>query len=141
MTTSPGELTAALERLLKPLRPLGVPYQDIAVMVALALRFLPTLLEEMQRVRDAQLSRCAGFGRGGLRRRASSAAALILPVSLGALRRAEELAVAMEARGYTHGPRTGLNELHIGHKDWAAGLITALVLAGIRGLETLGPWW
>ncbi len=140
MTTSPGELVAGLERLLRPLGALGVPSQEIAMMVSIALRFVPTLLEEISRVRDAQLSRCAGFGRGGLRRRASAAAGLILPVSLGALRRAEELATAMEARGYSGGPRTYLRELRTVGKDWTASLVIALALCSVWAVEILGSW-
>lgn len=134
MSTSPGELVDGLERLLRPLRRVGVRSHDVALMVSLALRFVPTLLEEMRRVHEAQAARGASF-RGGLRRRARSAASLILPVALGAFRKGDELAEAMEARGYRGGPRTGLRELRLTQRDYRAAAMVILVPAIIAGAD------
>jgi biotin transport system permease protein/energy-coupling factor transport system permease protein len=136
MTTSPGELVDGLERLIRPLRVLGVRSHDIALMVSLALRFVPTLLDEMRRVREAQEARGASF-RGGLVRRARRTVSLILPVALGAFRRGDELALAMEARGYRGGARTGLRELRFALRDYAAALLGVLVLGAIAGGDRL----
>jgi len=132
MTTAPGELVDGLERLLRPLRVVGVRSHDVALTVSLALRFVPTLLDEMRRVREAQDARGGSF-RGGLVRRARRTASLLLPVALGAFRRGDELALAMEARGYCGGPRTGLRVLHLTSRDYAAAALVILVLGGIAG--------
>ena len=137
MTTSPADLAGGLEKLLSPLRRLGVPVHDLALMVSLALRFVPTLLEEAQKIKEAQLARGADWQTGGLARKTKAAAALALPLASGALRRAEELAAALEARGYAGGPRTGLKELRLARPDYAALAVTALFLAGVYVLERL----
>jgi len=139
MSTSPSELVTGLEWMLRPLRVIGVRSHEIALMVSLALRFVPTLLEEMHRVREAQMARGAVLGRGNPVRRARAAASLLLPVLLGAFRRADELAVAMEARGYASGPRTYLHELRFCRKDLMAAGFVILVLASIVSSELLIP--
>ena len=136
MTASPGELVDGLERLLRPLGFIGVRSHDVALTVSLALRFVPALLDEMRRVREAQEARGGSF-RGGLVRRTRRTAALLLPVALGAFRRGDELALAMEARGYSGGPRTGLRELRLARRDYAAAGLIVLVLAGIAGGDLL----
>ena len=136
MTTSPGELVDGLERLLRPLGVVGVRSHDVALTVSLALRFVPTLLEEMRRVREAQEARGGSF-RGGPVRRVRRTASLLLPVALGAFRRGDELALAMEARGYRGGPRTGLRELRLAHRDYAAAALAILIPAGIAGGDLL----
>ncbi len=132
MTTSPGELVNGLERILRPLRIIGIRSHGIALMVSLALRFVPTLIEEMDRIRDAQAARGASF-KGGLIRRSRRAASMFLPVALGAFRRGDELAAAMEARGYSGGPRTGLRELRLTGRDYTAAALALLVLGAIAG--------
>lgn len=102
LTTSPLEITDALERMLKPVGRLGLPVQDFALMVSLAMRFVPTLLQEADRLRKAQLSRGVQF-RGSLLRRLHALIPLTLPLFLAAFQRAEELAVAMEARCFLSG--------------------------------------
>jgi energy-coupling factor transporter transmembrane protein EcfT len=120
MTTPPSELIGGLEKLLHPFKYLGVPTQDIAVMVSMALRFVPTLLEEFDRIRTAQMARGADVRTGKPVRRVRTAAFMILPLMTSALRRADELAEAMEARGYHRGPRTTMRVLRIGGQDYAA---------------------
>lgn len=141
MSTSPSDLVSGLEWLLRPLRVVGVRSHEIALMVSLALRFVPTLLEEMHRVREAQMSRGAALGSGSALRRARAAGSLLLPVLLGAFRRADDLALAMEARGYAREPRTYLHELRFCRRDLLATGFVMLVLASIVSSELLifGP--
>jgi energy-coupling factor transport system permease protein len=102
LTTSPIELTDALERLFAPLKRLRLPIHEIVMMLTLSLRFIPTLLEEAQRIKNAQVSRGATF-EGGLIRRMQNVVPLILPLFVSAFRRADELALAMDARCYFGG--------------------------------------
>ncbi|MBA4397200.1 MAG: energy-coupling factor transporter transmembrane protein EcfT [Syntrophus sp. (in: bacteria)] len=129
MTTPPSEMVSGLEKLLRPFKYLGIPTQDIAVMVSMALRFVPTLLEEFDRIRMAQTARGADVRTGPLAQRVKTAAAMTLPLMMSALRRAEDLAEAMESRGYHRGPRTTLRALKIGGQDYAALSGLALFIA------------
>jgi energy-coupling factor transporter transmembrane protein EcfT len=124
MTTSPSDLVHGLEHLLRPLRHIRVPAQDIAIMVAMALRFVPTFLEEFDRIRTAQSARCGDVETGRIDQRIKTLASLVIPLMASAFRRADELAEAMEARGYAPGPRTSLNRLHFGRDE----AITLIVL-------------
>jgi len=126
MTTSPSDLVGGIERLLRPLSRVGIPSQDLAVMIAMALRFMPMLLEEYDRIRMAQMARGADFTTGSLALRTRAVAALAVPLLLSAFRRADELAVAMEARGYRRGPRTTLRELAFSGCDLSAFAVMAL---------------
>ncbi len=130
LTTPPSELVAALERLLRPLQVFRVPTQDLAIMVAMALRFAPTFLEEYQRMRTARIARGGGLPGEKLSRRIKTSLNIAVSLLLSACRRAEDLAAAMEARGYARGPRTTLRELRLNRKDYAA----AAVLASFTGL-------
>jgi len=132
LTTSPSELISGLERLLRPFRRIGVPSHDIALMVSLALRFVPTLLEELERVMKAQLARGADFKKGNMVKRFKAISSLVVPLALGSLRRAEELARAMEGRGYERGPRTYLRELRLAPPDYAAFAIVIIFLTGLK---------
>ena len=123
MTTSPSDLIQGLEHLLRPLRRLRVPAQDIAIMVSMALRFVPTLLEEFDRIRTAQAARGAEVARGRLTRKIKVLSMLVVPLLASAFRRAEELAEAMEARGYAGGTRTTLNALHFGRNEAATIIV------------------
>ena len=125
-TTSPSDLVGGIERLLRPFSRVGVPSQDIAVMIAMALRFMPMLMEEYDRLRTAQMARGADFTTGGLLLRGRAIAALAVPLLLSSFRRADELAVAMEARGYRRGPRTTLRELRFSGTDLRAFAAMAL---------------
>jgi energy-coupling factor transporter transmembrane protein EcfT len=124
-STPPSDLVAGIERLLRPLSRVGVPSQDLAVMIAMALRFMPMLLEEYDRLRMAQMARGADFTTGSLALRTRAVAALAVPLLLSAFRRADELAVAMEARGYRRGPRTTLRELLFSRSDLSAFVVMA----------------
>jgi energy-coupling factor transporter transmembrane protein EcfT len=135
MTTLSSDLVGGIERLLRPLARVGIPSQDIAVMIAMAFRFMPMLLEEYDRIRMAQMARGADFTSGNLVLRTRAVAALAVPLLSSAFRRADELALAMEARGYRRGPRTTLHELKLTGTDFAAfAVIAAFVLVnfGLR---------
>ncbi|MGI5852994.1 MAG: CbiQ family ECF transporter T component [Bacillota bacterium] len=100
LTTTPTEITMALESLIKPLRLLGVPTEDVAMIISIAIQFIPTLMEETEVIKIAQIARGARFESKKLSERALSFAPLVVPVFLSAFRRADELSLAMEARGY-----------------------------------------
>lgn len=118
LSTSPVELTDALERLLKPLRRFRAPVHEIVMMLTLSLRFIPTLLEEAQRIKNAQLSRGVSFD-GSLLKRAKNVVPLILPLFFSAFRRADELAMAMDSRCYTGGEgRTSFRKLAFKAADY-----------------------
>lgn len=122
MTSTVTELTHGVEAMLAPFRRFDVPSHEVALMAMIALRFVPTLAEEMERVMKAQASRCGEFGSGRIWRPDKAAQAylpLIVPLFIGALRRAEELVLAMEARCYVVGEsRTRFIVLKSGLRDW-----------------------
>lgn len=129
MTTGPSALGNGLLWYMSPLRRLRVPVDEIAVMVSLGLAFLPLLQQELQRILLAQRARGADFRRGSMETRAMNALALLPPLLTGNLRRAEELALAMESRGYIPGaPRTLLHGGHVGAAD-AIAVAFALLCA------------
>lgn len=125
-TTLPSELVSGIERLLRPLKFLGVNSHDAAMMISLALRFVPALIGEYERIRTAQAARGMDFGKGGLRGRIRGIANLALPLTVNSFLRAEEIAAAMESRGYARGHRTYLRELKLRTADYGA---IVLVLA------------
>ena len=127
-STLPTDLICGMERLLRPFRKIGIPSHDVAIMISLALRFVPTLVNEMARVKEAQMARGANFDRGSPARRIRRIATLVLPVTTNLIRNVDALAEAMEARGYKRGDRTYLKELRLSSRDYRAG--TALVLLG-----------
>jgi energy-coupling factor transporter transmembrane protein EcfT len=133
MTTPPSEMISSFEKLLRPFKYIGIPTQDIAVMVSMALRFVPTLLEEFDRIRLAQTARGADVKTGALAQRVKTAASMTLPLMMSAMRRADELADAMESRGYHSGPRTTLRVLRFSGLDYAAlsGLALFITLLAI----------
>lgn len=129
-TTSPVELTDAIERLLRPFRGLGVPAHELALMMTIALRFIPTLLEETERIMKAQMARGAEFTQGSPLRRARSLVPLLVPLFVGAFRRADALALAMEARAYRGGEhRTRMTELELHPRDYVALAVVGLAIA------------
>lgn len=134
MTTSPSELVSGLERLLRPLRFLGIPSYDVAIMVSVALRFVPTILEEIRLIREAQTARCANFSTGSILKRARNLVALLVPLLTNAFRRADELTTAMEGRGYSGGPRTTMRELHLSTRDYGT-LAVVILLVGLLLLQ------
>lgn len=113
LTTPPITLTDALESLMKPLGFFKVPTRDIAMMMSISIRFIPTFAEEADKIRKAQISRGADFGDGGIIKRAKITVSILIPLFVGAFRRADELATAMDARCYGGKNRTRLNELHL----------------------------
>lgn len=127
-TTSPVELTDGIERLLRPFRRVGVPAHELAMMMTIALRFIPTLLEETEKIMKAQMARGAVFDRGGALRRARALVPVLVPLFVSAFRRADELALAMEARCYRGGDkRTRMKELRFAPRDAAALVLTVVV--------------
>lgn len=129
MTTLPSEITTGLERLLRPIRIAQISSHDIAMMVSLALRFIPTLLQEMNSIKEAQLARGANFKPRTLRGRIRAILTVIEPLSLSIFRRCDELVDAMEARGYQHGHRTYLRELVLSWSDYCliGGMVAAVI--------------
>ena len=136
LTTAPLQLTDGLESQLRPLKAIRFPVHEMAMMMSIALRFIPTLAEEADRIRKAQAARGADFDTGGLFKRAASLIPLLVPLFVGAFRRAEELATAMEARCYHGGEgRTKLTVMHMGGRDYISLLImvAAYLLATVGG--------
>lgn len=120
-TTSPITLTDAIERLLSPLKKIKLPVHELAMMMTIALRFIPTLIEETDKIMSAQKARGADMESGSLIQRAKALTPILIPLFVSAFRRAEELAVAMECRCYQGGDgRTRLRQLHSGGKDFFA---------------------
>ncbi|MDQ0300867.1 energy-coupling factor transport system permease protein [Salibacterium salarium] len=112
LTTSPIDLTDALEQLFTPFKRIGIPAHEIALMMSIAIRFIPTLLQETEKIVKAQSARGADFTRGSFKERSQAFAALLVPLFVRAFKRAEDLALAMEARGYNGGEgRTKLRQL------------------------------
>ena len=131
-TTKPLELTLGIEDLLKPFKVIGVPAHDIAMMISIALRFIPTLIEETQRIMKAQASRGVDMENGKLMEKVKAILSLIVPLFVSAFQRAEELAYAMEARGYIPSrPRTRYKQLKMHGKDVALLLLSELILVGM----------
>ncbi len=135
-TTSPIVLTDGIEHLLNPFKRIGVPAHELAMMMTIALRFIPTLLEETNRIMKAQTARGANFTSGSLIQRGKNMIPLLVPLFVSAFRRADDLATAMEARCYRGGEgRTRMNELSYTYRDgiaMAAVLIVTIVLAVMR---------
>ena len=128
-TTSPVALTDGIERLLKPFKKIGLPAHELAMMMTIALRFIPTLLEETDRIMKAQMARGADFSSGNIVRRAKNMIPLLVPLFISAFRRADELATAMESRCYRGGDqRTRMKQLKIAGRDVAAGIILLLLI-------------
>ncbi|MDR7871580.1 MAG: energy-coupling factor transporter transmembrane component T [Tissierellaceae bacterium] len=120
LTTSPISLTDGIEKLLSPFKKIGLPAHELAMMMTIALRFIPTLLEETDKIMKAQMARGADFESGNILRRAKNLVPLLVPLFINAFRRADELATAMEARCYRGGDsRTRLNELELKKSDIA----------------------
>lgn len=130
MTSTQSEITMGLERLLRPLRIIGISSHDLAMLLSLALRFMPTLLEEMNCISQAQLARGANFNPRSVRGKIRAIRYLAVPLAVNVFRRCDELVNAMEARGYQQGQRTYLKELVLSGKDYCfiAGIILILIL-------------
>ena len=139
LTTTPNKLTDGLERSFRPLKAVHVPVHEIAMMMSIALRFIPILLEETDKIMKAQTARGADFESGGLIRRVKAMVPLLVPLFISAFRRANDLAMAMEARCYHGGEgRTQMKPLHYERRDYIAYGILAVYLAAAIVLRVLG---
>ena len=138
LTTSPIALTDGLESLMRPLKKIGFPAHEISMMMSIALRFIPTLMDETSKIKRAQMSRGADFESGNLMARAKAMIPLLVPLFVSAFRRADELAMAMEARCYHGGSgRTKMKKLKYGWRDGVAIAAIAAMYAVIITLNTL----
>lgn len=138
-TTSPMALTDGLERLLKPLKKLKVPVHELTLMMSMALRFIPTLIEETDKIMSAQKARGADFETGSLIERAKALLPILVPLFVSAFRRADELAIAMESRCYHGGEgRTRMKQLQFLTGDYIALFLGVLFLAAIFVMKRYG---
>ncbi len=134
-TTSPLALADGIEDLLSPLKKLRLPVHEVAMMMSIALRFIPTLADEAARILKAQAARGADFTEGGPLKRARAMLPVLVPLTVGAFRRADELAEAMESRGYNGGEgRTRYRELRFGPRDVLAPILAVVVVAAAVSL-------
>lgn len=124
LTTTPNHLTDGMEKMMSPLKKIKVPVHEIAMMMSIALRFIPILLEETDKIMKAQIARGADFESGNLIKKAKSMVPLLVPLFISAFRRANDLAMAMEARCYRGGEhRTKMKPLHYERRDYIAYLV------------------
>ena len=131
-TTSPIALTDGIEKLLNPLKKIKLPVHELAMIMSIALRMIPTLIEETDKIMSAQKARGADFETGGLIKRAKAILPIIIPLFVSAFRRADELAIAMESRCYHGGEgRTRMKTLKTALRDYVALLCGAAVIASV----------
>lgn len=139
LTTTPNQLTDGLERLLRPLNKIHVPVHEIAMMMSIALRFIPILLEETDKIMKAQIARGADFENGNLIQKAKNMVPLLVPLFISAFRRANDLAMAMEARCYHGGDdRTQMKPLHYEKRDYAVYAVLVGYLAIAIAFRAVG---
>lgn len=130
LTTTPIELTDGIEKLLNPFKKIGVPAHELAMMMTIALRFIPTLMDETDKIMKAQMARGADFESGNIFQRAKSLIPLLVPLFISSFRRADELAMAMEARCYHGGEgRTRMKQLKLTGLDSIAAVFTMILVA------------
>lgn len=128
LTTTPIEITDGLETLLNPLKKVNFPVHELALMMSISLRFIPTLMQETDKIMKAQTARGVEYNSGPVKERIKAIVPLLIPLFISSFKRAEELAVAMEARGYKGGEgRTKYRQLKWGHADTSMILFLALV--------------
>ncbi len=131
-TTTPTVMTDAIESLLSPLKKIKVPVHTLTMMMTLALRFIPVLVDEIDRITNAQKARGADFETGGIKEKVKALVPVIVPLFVSSIKHAFELADAMECRCYVDGKgRTRMKKMKLSVKDFAAFLIIALIIAGI----------
>ena len=136
-TTSPIALTDGLEALMNPLKKVGVPVHELSMMMCIALRFIPTLIEETDKIMSAQKARGADFESGSLTDRAKALIPILVPLFISAFRRADELATAMECRCYQGGEgRTKMKQLHYHREDFLSYCAGAVLLVTVIVLKT-----
>lgn len=137
-TTKPLDLTLGIEKLLKPFEKIGVPAHIIAMMISIALRFIPTLIEETQRIMNAQASRGVDLENGSIKEKIMAILSLIVPLFVSAFDRADQLANAMEARGYDPSrKRTRYKVLKMQTIDYASMILSVVVLCACIGIWVL----
>ncbi|MBQ7057895.1 MAG: energy-coupling factor transporter transmembrane protein EcfT [Firmicutes bacterium] len=145
LTTTPLQLTDGLERILRPLKKIKVPVHDISMMMSIALRFIPILMEETDKIMKAQSARGADFDSGGLTQKAKALIPVLVPLVISAFRRADELATAMEARCYRGDEgRTRMKELKYKKQDYIAKGVVLLASVGLymtRFLPSVTTTW
>ena len=138
-TTSPIALTDGLERLLRPLKKVNFPVHELSMMMSIALRFIPTLIQETDKIISAQKARGADFDSGGLVQKAKALIPILIPLFISSFRRAEELAIAMECRCYQGDEgRTSLRQLAMAGRDWGLLVFSIALCAGIVVLRCFG---
>lgn len=138
-TTSPIALTDGLERLLRPLKKVRFPVHELSMMMSIALRFIPTLIQETDKIISAQKARGADFDTGNLVQKAKALIPILIPLFISSFRRAEELAIAMECRCY-HGDegRTSLRQLTMAGRDWGLLVFSVVLCASVVTLRCFG---
>jgi energy-coupling factor transport system permease protein len=138
LTTSPIELTDGIEKLLNPFKKIGMPAHELAMMMTIALRFIPTLIDETDKIMKAQMARGADFETGNIFARAKNLIPLLVPLFISSFRRADELAMAMEARCYRGGEgRTRMKQLKMTYRDFTASMVFIIFLV----LSISCKWW
>lgn len=141
LTTTPNQLTDGLEKSLRPLNKIHIPVHEIAMMMSIALRFIPILTEELEKIMKAQTARGIDFESGGLLKRVKSMVPIIVPLFVAAIRRANDLAMAMESRCYHGGVgRTKLKPLKYEKRDKIAYIVLFVFLAVMIYLSFFSPW-
>ncbi len=139
LTTTPIEITDAIEYMFHPLKKIKFPVHELALMMSISLRFIPTLMQETDKISKAQASRGVDFRTGPIKERVKAVVPLLIPLFVSAFKRAEELAMAMEARGYNGDiGRTKLRELKITSLDVIAYILLAIAIAGLFVTRTYG---
>ncbi len=140
LTTTPMNLTDGLESLFKPLKSIGFPVHDVAIIMSIALRFIPTLMEEIDKIMMAQKARGASFDSGGLIKRAKALIPILIPLFVSTFKRADELALALDSRCYNATPnRTKMKKLSLNRSDALGLFFTLLYLGAIITLRVLLP--
>lgn len=141
LSTSPLSLTDGLESLLHPFKRIGIPVHELAMMITIALRFIPTLLEEAEKIMKAQTARGMDFSQGNIMKRVQALIPLLVPLFIGAFRRADELANAMEARCYRGGVgRTRMKELRAQTSDYLGLSLVLVIVAAAILVNRYGNW-
>ena len=139
-TTSPITLTDGLERLMKPLKKVHFPVHELSMMMTIALRFIPSLIEETDKIMSAQKARGADLESGGIMQRARALVPILIPLFVSAFRRADELALAMECRCYRGDVgRTRMKQLHYSWQDGVAAALTIGCIAGVIMVNIFAP--
>ena len=142
LTTTPNQLTDGMETGLKPLTKIKVPVHDIAMMMSIALRFIPILVDETDKIMKAQMARGADFESGNIFKKVKSMIPLLVPLFISAFRRANDLALAMEARCYNGGEgRTKMKPLRYAKRDGMAYIVLVLYLGAVIGMRFVPDVW